>query len=240
MCSKNCLYLRLSRAGWVKWGFFGDLWDKGRGMDGIRIKLIVKLCSGSAVYFGTLLHMVVSWKDEINGIDSGKRLFVWSDVWGWWDEEVEVGWKAVADLLAESTCKPHLARSKSLGFPCWVSSATAAGGCRACPALLQGDQGAPDAAAQGSSAAGDGMSPLIFVITKCNSDIHRQEVWQQWICDNCLCALPRSSSVPRSRERHGGTPEHLQVRFLSFQDSILASLFCNLLVSKLYIKKERF
>lgn len=29
-------------------------------MDGIRIKLIVKLCSGSAVYFGTLLHMVVS------------------------------------------------------------------------------------------------------------------------------------------------------------------------------------
>lgn len=151
-----------------------------------------------------------------------------------------MGWEAVADLLAESTCKARLARSKSLGFPCWVSSAAAAGGCRACPAPLQGDQGAPEAAAQGSSAAGDGMSPLIFVITKCNSDIHRQEVWQQWICDNCLCALPRCSSVPRSRERHGSTPEYLQVRFLSFQDRLQNKLARMLLVSKLYIKKERF
>lgn len=30
---------------------------------------------------------------------------------------------------------------------------------------------------------------LISVIAKCNSDIHRREVWRQWVCDNCLCAL---------------------------------------------------
>lgn len=30
---------------------------------------------------------------------------------------------------------------------------------------------------------------LISVIAKCNSDIHRREVWQQRVCDNCLCAL---------------------------------------------------
>lgn len=40
-----------------------------------------------------------------------------------------------------------------------------------------------------SSATRDRMSPLIFIITKCNSDIHRQEAWQQDICVTTTFAM---------------------------------------------------
>lgn len=158
--------------------FFGGTWDRNRGMDGITIKLIVKLCSSCAVCSVWLQAERMKYMEL-----KLMKTFVCKK---WCYREVRGRGAEGPGLmfLLNRLSKPIWCGANTWLFPLWANTATVAGAGWACPDLLKKDQIALEAAVEVSTATGDRMSPLIFVITKCNSDIHRQggmatvDLWQ--------------------------------------------------------------